>query len=288
MTNITIHRCPHDQKNPYVMINNNLIRDKTISPECRWLLIYLLSNEEGWKISVNQLRGHLKEFAGRDKIYDMLKEAVTAGYMELQEFLDKGLKRCRYVISETPKFKKCLPRPELPDTAQQEADSLYSKKDHKKEKEERERVKPAPRAPSSKKIQRTQDVFTTEEEHADLIKSYGAEQIPVLYQILQDWKEDTPKSKWKRNDYKAILRWVVQAYNERKGHSKSSGEGDRKLAEKIWNKWKGRNDIHLGPDYLEFVQGVNSPTIFLKFGTKGFREECLNQLRKRKLKTEDL
>jgi hypothetical protein len=154
--------------------------------------------------------------------------------------------------------------------------------------EERERPKPAARASSSKKIQRTQDVFTTEEEHADLLKSYGPSHIDALYQILQDWKEDTPKSKWKRNDYKAILRWVVQAYNERNANSNPAKAGDRKLAEKIWNKWKGRNDIHLGPDYIEFVQGVNAPSVFLKFGSKGFREECLNQLRKRKLQPEDL
>jgi hypothetical protein len=181
---------------------------------------------------------------------------------------------------------------EIPDSENGDSENGNCNKDKDSKtdakKEERERGTPAPHAFSSKKIQRTQDVFTTEEEHADLIKSYGAEHTQALYQILQDWKEDTPKSKWKRKDYKSILRWVVQAYNERKGHSKSSGDGDRKLAEKIWNKWKGRNDIHLGPDYLEFVQGVNSPTIFLKFGTKGFREECLNQLRKRKLKTEDL
>lgn len=163
--------------------------------------------------------------------------------------------------------------------------TLYTK--HTKQKKEREGA-PSPRAPSSKKIQRTQDVFTTDEEHADLLKSYGLEHTQAFYTILQEWKEDTAKAKWKRNDYKAILRWVVQAYNERRGSAKGRDGPDRNLAEKIWNKWKGRNDIHLGPDYLEFVQGVNAPSIFLKFGAKGFREECLNQLRKRKLKTEDL
>lgn len=159
-----------------------------------------------------------------------------------------------------------------------------SKTDAKKE--ERERDKPAPRAPSSSlKKQRDGLVFTADAEHDDLMQSYGRENTESFYRILREWKEETDPSKWKKNDYKSILRWVVKAHEERKSNStgKEKGESDRKLAEKIWNKWKGRNDLHLGPDYLEFIQGANSPSVVLKFGSKGFREECLNQLRKRKL-----
>src|SRR5947209_14298432 len=39
----TIERCPHDGENPFAQISRDLIRNKTISLECRMLIIYLLS-----------------------------------------------------------------------------------------------------------------------------------------------------------------------------------------------------------------------------------------------------
>lgn len=102
----TIQRCPHDKENPYVMVNNNLIRDNSISPECRWLLIYLLTNENGWVINTNQLVTHLKGHKryGRDRVRSIISEAVKAGYMKRERYLYKNMIRHRYYLSETPKF----------------------------------------------------------------------------------------------------------------------------------------------------------------------------------------
>jgi hypothetical protein len=298
MSNITIHRCPHDQKNPYVMINNDLIRDASLSPECRWLLIYLLSNQDGWKISVNQLREHLKISkpkdkkygTGRDKIYGMLNEAVEAGYMALEEYLVKGLKRTRYVVSETPKFKKCLPRPEIPDAENQEPVSLYIKNNQEYKNNQREREATPPARPSFFKItERAQHVFINETNHQKLVEEHGEEKTLEFYRILSEWKLDTPKSKWKKDDYRTILRWVIDAEAERRKKktpaSKSSVSSDAQLANKIWDKFKGtRNDIHLSGKYIEFINGVNAPSTVLEFGTPDFRNNCLKQLEKRTLK----
>lgn len=69
--------------------------------------------------------------------------------------------------------------------------------------------------PSPKKgKQRAENVFTSDEEHADLIKSYGTSFVEKFYKRLSEWKMDTPKSKWKKNDYRSILRWVIKAENE--------------------------------------------------------------------------
>lgn len=107
----TIVRCPHDQENPYSMISNALIRDNNISPECRMLLISLLSNCNGWQINITDLRAKFKKHWGKDKIYRFLNEAIEAGYIT-REIANRpnpkggSLLGYRYIISERPKFKK--------------------------------------------------------------------------------------------------------------------------------------------------------------------------------------
>lgn len=130
----TIERCVHDRLNPYTMLNRDLIRDSSISPECRWLIIYLLSLPDNWRISVADLRKRHKKFMGRDKIRKLIKEAIDAGYMRKEEIrvgnLIGGIK---YYVSE---FKKCLPRPDF------EAPQVEAPPDHTlRNKEEKEVVK---------------------------------------------------------------------------------------------------------------------------------------------------
>ena len=109
----TIQRCPHDRQNPYVMINQALIRDPSISPECAYLLIYLLSLPHDWQIRVNVLMTQMKDRMGRNKVQKLLREAREAGYMMLEKYHgDRGYIRCRYLLSETPKFKNNNRQPE--------------------------------------------------------------------------------------------------------------------------------------------------------------------------------
>lgn len=119
---IPIERCPHDRENPYSMISNALIRDENLHPSCRWMLIYLLSNKEGWKISPKQIISHCKDFHGcsRDKIYEWIKQACEVGYMKKVEWKEKGLTRCKYLLSEQPKFKKCFTHTDQPDPVERD------------------------------------------------------------------------------------------------------------------------------------------------------------------------
>lgn len=69
------------------MIRNDLVRDHTISPECRWLLTYLLTSDEYKQtIKISKIVNHVKGFWSRDKVYKIIKEAVNAGYMKKDEF----------------------------------------------------------------------------------------------------------------------------------------------------------------------------------------------------------
>lgn len=103
----TIQRCPHDKENPYSMVSNQLIRDNSISPECRWLLIYLLTNKDNWIISTSQIVNYLKPHKGygRDSVRKLIGEAVAAGYMRRDEYIDEqNMKRYRYFLSESRSF----------------------------------------------------------------------------------------------------------------------------------------------------------------------------------------
>lgn len=127
----TIQRCPHDEENPYTQILNELIRDKSISPNCRMIIIFLLSNKNHWVIRIRQLCAEFKNYLGRDVIYKLINEAIEAGYIKREEFIVNGLKRFKYFLSEKPKFKKCLPRPGFQDTENQDTkERIYTKKEH--------------------------------------------------------------------------------------------------------------------------------------------------------------
>lgn len=102
----TIQRCPHDKENPYAQISRDLIRDNTISPNCRMVLIYLLSNDDKtWVIRPPQLYKQFKQYLGRDAIYKIIDDAIKAGYIKREEYLEGNFKRYKYYLSETPKFK---------------------------------------------------------------------------------------------------------------------------------------------------------------------------------------
>ena len=148
----------------------------------------------------------------------------------------------------------------------------------------------APPAHASNLIERAKHVATSNPEHQKLILQHGQAKVDSFYQILSDWKEDTPRSKWKKNDYRSIVRWVVAAESERQKKSTEVGnpKEDTILAQKIWDKYKGRKecDIELGYKYIEFKNGMTAEN--LEFGSRDFRVKALEQLRKRRLNTEGL
>jgi hypothetical protein len=139
----TIQRCPHDKENPYAQINRELIRNKNLSPRCRWFIIFCLSFDTTWNISIPH---YMKDQEiSKDIMYAMLNEAIEAGYMKREEFFEGGLKRYKYFVSETPKFKKCLPCPDFPDVVFPDPENPHSTKEQSKEKQTKEYKPPTPK-----------------------------------------------------------------------------------------------------------------------------------------------
>lgn len=132
-SNETIQRCPQDEGYRFSVVSNSLIRDENLSPECRWLIIYLLSNKEGWKINVQQVINHLKPHMGRDKVHALFNEAIQAGYLKREIIARKNakggtLKGFRYIVSESPKFKQINQHTENQDTGDQGPGFPHNKK----------------------------------------------------------------------------------------------------------------------------------------------------------------
>lgn len=98
----------HDREHPYLMVNKELIRDPNLSLKCMGLIVFMLSHPKDWNINVGYVINHFKNHKGygRKAIYSLFNEAMKAGYMYREEYLEENLTRTRYFISETPKFKK--------------------------------------------------------------------------------------------------------------------------------------------------------------------------------------
>jgi hypothetical protein len=111
----TIQMCPHEDEIPYAQIPNELLRDTSISPNCIWLISFLLSNSSGWVIRIPQVINHVKNFLGKGKVYQILDEAREAGYIKREDFMEGNLKRCKYFVSRTKKFKNFFRRPDRAD-----------------------------------------------------------------------------------------------------------------------------------------------------------------------------
>lgn len=86
----TIQRAPHDAKNPYTMIRNDLLRDRSISPDCIWLICYLLTKENEWPLSKDKLIDFMKGRWDEDKTLKVLKESINSNYFQKKMIEGEG------------------------------------------------------------------------------------------------------------------------------------------------------------------------------------------------------
>jgi hypothetical protein len=231
--NHSIQRCPHDKQNPYAQISRDLLRDGSISPNCRWMLSYLLSMQDGWKISASQLINHLKSHMGRDKVYAIIKEAIRAGYMYREEIFDKGLKRTRLLVSETPKFLIMYPLPENQYAENQHPENPSSK-ERTKEKTKEKKTKPTRKStdlPLGRSVLKSNPLhhhhpLCAKEEMKRKMISYG-------------WSEKEFEEAWNRylkaGDVRHVQSWLqttlnsIRLDNEKKRYLESEKEEQRRI-----------------------------------------------------------
>lgn len=239
--NPTIQRCPHDEENPYLQVSRALIRDNRISLECRGLIIYLLANKDNWKIYVKKLIADFKGQMGKNKIYDLLNEAIDAGYMMREEFLVNCLARVRYFVSESAKFKtsekskerkslSIYPLPENRDPGNQDPENRDAKEriiDKKNQREEPTSIspsgaeeekliqeKPIAKKPEVQKQKWGAYVEITEEEFLRLINVYGRNVVLDIFESINDHITNNRNGKGYK-DYCAAFRTFYKNQSKR-------------------------------------------------------------------------
>ena len=149
------------------------------------------------------------------------------------------------------------------------------------------RKKAAGRQPPAPSHQRRENIKTTDEEHTKLMNEIGEEMLEACYDRLQEWKEDTPRTKWKRSDYRSIKRWVINAIQEDKQRQAKAQKGvqqennidfAKRIAENFNHLEAPRKNIALQAtsDYLVIYSTLPTCTkpptkIFYRDG--GFKEQ---------------
>lgn len=171
----------------------------------------------------------------------------------------------------------------------------------KKEKQEKENggkpPNPPPTSNSEKQVERAKHVKTSQKEHDALVEMYGEEKTEKAYARLSEWKEVTPRTKWKKNDYLSIKRWVLDALaddeiKKKKNQTAEQAETNKAFAERIANGFNAVLAPHKGiridvsSQYMEFIYYKNpaASSICIPLKSNGFKDQVENALRKTGLK----
>lgn len=285
-SNSTIQRCPHDAENPYAQISRALIRDQSISPNCRWLIIYLLSNKDGWKISTAQVAKHVKEFLGRDNVWKIFDEAIEAGYILREENKNGNLKNgYRYYVSESPKFKKCFRRTESQCTEAQGTENTEHKEEYPS-KEKQKKYIPSANAERLKEflvniIKKDKPDFSASTNSwpkifDDLLKVRTYEQIcaVIKFMLTHDfWKSNvvSPSSIKKNLD-----RIEIQMQSSTRQPSQVT---NKEWCELISKKLKPEQ-FEILSKHVEIRKSMKEQPYIVSFDEKGFKEQVISCLLK--------
>jgi hypothetical protein len=282
----TIQRCPHDEENPFAQISRSLIRDSSISPDCRWLLIYMLSMKDGWKIKIKQIWNHVKDHMGRDRVREIFNEACDAGYMR-KEHVFGGYK---YFISENPKFKKFLHRPENQGTENQGTDNQAPLRENIECKEEHKEKSNAASPLADFLLLNIRSV------NPKFTKEVSPKWIADFQKLLKLRSEQ---------DLRKIIEWVFDSSFwdsvvlspgnllknldkiEMQMNKKPSAKGaSREWIDKLKERVKNHREISIGADSFCFSSGQSH--IVIKFSDPGYQQQITGRLRKMGISVEGL
>lgn len=91
----------------FYILSNDIAGDRELTWEARGMLIFLLTKQDNWKVSIqnliNETKNAIGKAAGRDKIYAIINQLVEAGYVTKQQTREPETGRMaetEYFVSE--------------------------------------------------------------------------------------------------------------------------------------------------------------------------------------------
>lgn len=282
----TIQRCPHDKENPYVMVSRHLVRDQSLSPGCRWLLIYLLSNQGSFKINIKTIINHLKPHKGygRDSVRAMIVKLCEVGYMK-REWVRFGSRYggIKYFVSEVPKFqgldeefKKMFPKPGFPSPV--ETSPLRKNKDSSYEESSSKETTTLPTLSQGSsmppKSSKNDDVVSEE----NLRKALKKEEF--VKRGLEYYAKNKEQIHAKAT--KSLVGYVVDAIrNDRdlqNGGHLSILDKRMAFAKQVVEKYGEKYRIEMAPFCLMFTLDGAAGMYYISFKEDGFEEKVCGRL----------
>lgn len=274
----SFHPDEDDVLDQFAAIPNNLLRDSSISPRCRWFICYLLSHSGRWHISIPYVRENQK--VSKDVMYKIIDEAIESGYVKRESWLDKGLKKYKYFVSRKPKFKKCFLCPENPDTENKdtieeqllENTNSSSYEEHISKENIYKKEKSSFFSSGKVKMEKSR--------YDKLVLEFGQSKIDDMVRRLDEYGNMKAKEFKKYTCHDSVIRnWI-----RKDGECKPliATDDTKEFVKKIFLRFKNeidRNEIIIGRGYIEFPY-IKGEQMIVKANESGFKERVLNNLRK--------
>lgn len=151
----TIIRAAHD--GPYFSMARDTAQDRNLSFEARGVLAYLLSKPDDWEIRVSDL----KQQCGKTKVYRIIDELKTAGYLEDRERIQKPdgtFAYTPYILHERPVTDGKKPCPENPYADKPQADEPHTDEPLAENRDDNKQQNPQKTEKQKTEKQRTDDI----------------------------------------------------------------------------------------------------------------------------------
>lgn len=231
----------------FFMMYNEAFRDESLSLKARGLLATIMSLPKKWDFSIDGIASILKE--GKTAIYTAIDELIEQGYCVRVEMRDNGkFTGNEYHFAEKKGGADAYkPHQENPNAGNPNSENppQYNIEKNKISTESNTLSKHKEKKP---KLRYAEYVCMTEKDYQKLVTEYGEPATQEFIKILNNYKGS--KGKAYKNDYLAILSWVVDRYKENKSKSPAPAPVPQKPKKTKWEEMGLTEE-----EYNKFIKG---------------------------------
>lgn len=278
-------------KDDYTRINNRIAQDKSISLEARGVWVDLATRPDDWTILPKYMAK--ENGIGRDKMYKLLNELITAGVCQREQARQKTkdgrevLGKMEYVIYNDyvpleERVEKKSVRPGFQDTEIQCPDSQYTDEPYTTNKrlKEKKEEKQLPLTPSSKETPNKNHEVVVSPEFSDLGgTARDMERLLLLFEedeILKACELAKSQGSVIHNLFGWIKDCIEQGYKKTPSKADNEEKNKRILRDcfgQLDGKKIGSYAITVGPTYIEFYGGGVNGGKVIKISDPDFEGE---------------